>query len=83
MNHKERAEQILREWALCVNAKPKFNAVDIQIEKDTCGRWATNLIHNLNWGTESELVEACYQLESRLRPLKEKIIIEVLQNGSI
>ena len=83
MDYKAHAKNILREWALCSTARPKNNAVDIQIEKDTCGRWATNLIHNLNWGTESELAEACYQLESRLRPLKEKIVIEVLQNGSI
>lgn len=83
MDNKQRAEQTLREWALCMNARPKNNAVDIQIEKDTCGRFATNLIHNLNWGSDSQIAEACNQLESRLKPLKEKIVIEVLQNGSI
>jgi len=83
MNYKDRAERILTEWALCSNARPKYNTVDIQIEKDICGRWAINLIHNLNWGNESELAEACHQLESRLKPLKEKIIIEIIQNGSI
>ncbi len=83
MNYKERAENILREWALCVNARPKNNAVDIQIEKDVCGRYATNLIHNLNWGSDLDIAEACHQLESRLKPLKEKIVIEVLQNGSV
>jgi hypothetical protein len=83
MDHKEYAKKLLHEWALCNTARPKNNAVDIQIEKDTCGRWAVNLIHNLNWGNESELAEACYQLESRLKPLKEKIVIEVLQNGTI
>ena len=83
MDYKEHATNVLREWALCSNARPKNNAVDIQIEKDTCGRWATNLIHNLNWGTETELAEACYQLESRLKRLKEKIIIEVIKNGSV
>jgi hypothetical protein len=83
MDYKEHAKKILRDWALCSNARPKFNAVDIQIEKDICGRWAVNLIHNLNWGTEIELAEACYQLESRLKLLKEKIIVEVLQNGYV
>ena len=83
MDYKERAQNVLKEWALCVNARPKHNAVDIQIEKDVCGRFATNLIHNLNWGSEKELVEACYQLESRLKTLKEKIVIEVLQNGTV
>jgi len=83
MDYKEHAKNILYEWALCSSAKPKYNAVDIQIEKDTCGRWATHLIHALNWGSELELAEACHQLESRLKPLKEKIVIEVLQNGSV
>ena len=83
MTHKEHANNVLREWALCSTARPKSNAVNIQIEKDTCGRWAVNLIHNINWGSEREIVEACHQLESRLKPLKEKIIIEVLQNGSV
>jgi hypothetical protein len=83
MDNKKRAEQILREWTLCMNARPKNNAVDIQIEKDTCGRFATSLIHNLNWGSDGQIAEACNQLESRLKPLKEKIVIEVLQNGSI
>ena len=83
MTHKEHANNVLRDWALCSTARPKNNAVNIQIEKDTCGRWAVNLIHNINWGSEREIVEACHQLESRLKPLKEKIIIEVLQNGSV
>lgn len=83
MDYKERAENILREWALCANARPRNNAVDIQIEKDVCGRYATNLIHNLNWGTEIELAEACNRLEARLKPLKEKIVYEVIKNGSV
>ena len=83
MTHKEHANNVLREWALCSTARPKNNAVNIQIEKDTCGRWAVNLIHNINWGSEREIVEACHQLESRLKPLKEKIVIEVLQNGAV
>ena len=83
MDFKKRAEEILREWALCSNARPKNNAVDIQIEKDVCSRYATNLIHNLNWGSETELAEACNQLDSRLKQLKEKLIFEVLQNGSV
>jgi hypothetical protein len=84
MDYKEHAKTLLHEWALCNTAKPKNNViVDIQIEKDVCSRWAVNLIHNLNWGSEQQLAEACHQLESRLKPLKEKIVIEVLQNGSV
>jgi len=82
MDYQEHAKNILREWTLCSNSRPKNNAVDIQIEKDACGRWATNLIYNLNWGSNIELAEACIQFESRLKTLKEKIIIEVLTNGT-
>jgi hypothetical protein len=39
MDYKEYAKNILREWALCSTARPKNNAVDIQIEKDVCGRY--------------------------------------------
>lgn len=83
MDYKERAREILREWVLCSQAKPKNNVVDIQIEKDVCGRWATNLIHNLNWGSEIEIIEACNQLDTRLQKLKKHIVIEVLTNGTI
>jgi hypothetical protein len=37
----------------------------------------------MNWGSELELTEACNQFESRLKPLKEKLVIEVLKNGSV
>ena len=83
MDYKEHANKILREWSLCSIARPRNNAIDIQIEKDVCSRWAVNLIQNLNWGSEVEIAEACYQLQSRLEPLKQKIVIEVLQNGSV
>jgi hypothetical protein len=83
MDYKEHANKILRDWALCSTARPRNNAIDIQIEKDTCGRWAVHLMHVVNWGSDLEIVEACYQLESRLNPLKEKIVIEVLTNGFV
>ena len=83
MTSQDRAKQLLLDWALCSKARPKHNAVNIQIEKDTCGRWAVHLIHNMNWGSELELTEACNQFESRLKPLKEKLVIEVLKNGSV
>jgi hypothetical protein len=57
--------------------------VDIQLLKDSVGKWASHLATQRSWGTDTEIAEACYQLESRLTPLKEKIVIEVLQNGTI
>jgi hypothetical protein len=84
MNYKAHAEKLLHEWALCNTARPKNNiVVDFQIEKDACSIWAVQLIHALNWGSELELAEACNQLESRLKPLKQKLVIEVLKNGTV
>lgn len=77
------AKQLLEEWALCQNARPKKNAVDIQLDKDVLKPWAAYLERKLSWGNDHELVEACYQFDYRLKKLKEKLIIEVLQNGSV
>ncbi len=83
MTPQEHARQLLEDWNLCLNAKPKTNAVDIQLDKDILKPWVAYLRRSLNWGTDNELQEVCYQFESRLKELKEKLIIEVLQNGSV
>jgi hypothetical protein len=83
MDFKEYADNLVNEWALCVDAKPKHNAVDIQLLKDQCEEWIIHLMKVRLWGTENELAEACYQVDSRLKTLKEKIIIEVLTNGAV
>ncbi len=83
MNFKEHADLLIKEWQLCANAKPKGDAVEIRLEKDRCDEWAIQLMTARMWGSPNQLAEACYQLESRLKILKEKIVIEVLQNGSV
>lgn len=83
MDFKEHADNLIKEWALCLNAKPKNNAVDIKLEKNQCEEWVMHLMKIRLWGTQNELAEACYQVESRLKVLKEKIVIEVLKNGSV
>lgn len=83
MTVQERAQQLLEEFNLCIRAKPKHNAIDIQLEKDAVSKWAVHLNRQLGWGTENEIAEACNQLESRLKTLKEKLIIEILTNGSV
>lgn len=83
MDYKEQADLLIKEWALCLDAKPKHNAVDIKLEKDQCEEWIMHLMKIRLWGTENELAEACYQVDARLKTLKEKIVIEVLQNGSV
>ncbi len=81
MSYREKAQELLEDFRICFVAKPKHNAVDLQIEKDVCNKWATHLKNLLTWGTENEIAEACNQLEPRLKKLKEKIVIEVLQHG--
>ena len=83
MNIRERAEQLIEEFNLCIRAKPKHDAVNIQLEKDSVSKWAVHLNNQLGWGTENEIAEACHQLEPRLTELKKKLIIEILQNGTV
>ena len=83
MNFKEHADNLVKEWALCLDAKPKQDAVNIKIEKDQCEKWVIHLMKTRLWGTEIELAEACHQVDSRLKVLKEKIVIEVLKNGTV
>lgn len=83
MDFKAHADELLKEWQLCSAAKPKHDAVDIQIEKNRCEEWAIQLMTVRVWGTEMQIAESCHQLEYRLKALKEKIVIEVLKNGSI
>lgn len=78
-----RGEELLKEFDLCIRAKPKHNAVDIQLEKDSVSKWAVNLNNQLGWGTDLEIAEACYQLEPRLARLKEKLVMEILINGAV
>lgn len=83
MTPQDHAKQLLEEWNLCVKAKPKSNAVDIQLDKDLAALCASNLMQQLAWGNDNEIQEACYQFESRLQALKEKLVIEVLKNGFV
>lgn len=84
MDYRAHAKELLHEWALCSSARPNNNViVDIQIEKDACSVWAVQLMHTINWGTDQDLAEICHQLESRLKHLKEKLVIEVLKHGAV
>ena len=78
-----RAEELIAEHDLCARAKAKNNAVDIQIEKDECAKWASHLATQRSWGSDVEIAEACNQLEPRLKSLREKLIIEILTHGTI
>jgi hypothetical protein len=81
MDIRELASELIEEYELCCNSRPKHNAVDLQIEKDSCSKWAAHLQFQLAWGDEHNVAEAYFQLASRLQKLKEKLIIEVLTHG--
>lgn len=83
MNVKEYADCLLEEYNMCCRARPRHNAVDIQLLKDSVGKWATHLATQRSWGADVEIAEACHQLEPRLKELKEQVIIEVLTNGTV
>lgn len=80
---KSRADELIEEFNLCCRAKPRHDAVNVQIEKDVCAKFAHHLNTQRAWGTENEIAESCYQLENRLKRLKEKLVMEILTNGSV
>lgn len=77
------AQDLLEEFNLCCGAKPRHNAVDVQLEKDSCAKWAYHLNTQLGWGTENEIAEACHQLEPRLKRLKQKLIMDILTRDDL
>lgn len=80
---RQRAEELLEEYKQVIGARPKHNAIDIQILKDRCTQCANFLSQQCNWGNEYDIAEACYQLEPKLKQLKEQVIIEILTHGTI
>lgn len=82
-DYRQRAQELLAEYDICMKAKPKHDAVAVQLEKDAVGRWAHHLNRQLGWGSDTEVAEACHQLEPRLAQLKEKLVMEILQHGSV
>ena len=80
---RELAHDLLAEFSLVNQSRPKHNAIEVQIEKDACGKWANHLSRQLHWGTDNDIAEACYQLKNRLEPLKEKVILEILKHGTV
>lgn len=80
---RQRADELLEQYKQVIGARPKHNAVDIQILKDSCTKWANHLSQQCNWGNEHDIAEACYQLEPKLKQLQEQVIIEILKHGTI
>lgn len=80
---KQQADNLLEEFTLCCQAKPKHDAIDIQLEKDSVAKFAHHLATQRSWGSDNEIAEACHQLEPKLQKLKEKLVMEILTNGPV
>lgn len=78
-----KAHELLIEVDLCLSARPKHNAVDVQLEKDSCLKFANHLKSQISWGSENDIYEAYYKLESKVYRLRNKLIFEVLKHGSL
>ena len=74
----DHAMRLLDEWACLELARPRDGTIDIQLEKDRCHELVTRLHHQFLWGSESDVIPICDQLESMLHALKTKVIVEVL-----
>jgi hypothetical protein len=83
MDIRDQAIELLDEYYLCCKSRPKHNAIDLQIEKDSCSKWANNLNNLLAWGSEDQIAEAYFEFAPKLQKLKEKLIFEVLKHGTV
>ena len=54
---KVRATELIEEFNLCIKAKPKHDAINIQLEKDAVAKWAYHLNTQVAWGTDNEIAE--------------------------
>ena len=80
---KVKGQVLLEEWYLYKCTKPRAHVFDIQSDKDDLQQWANHLQTALLWETNSnKIVKICYQFEHKLKRFKEKVVIELLKNGS-
>ena len=83
MNVRELADQLLNEYNACCRARPYHNALDVEIAKESCAIWATQLATQRAWGNDNEIAEACSRLEPRLKKFRETVVLDILTDVSI
>jgi hypothetical protein len=83
MDWRARADELLEEYRACCRARPYHNAIDVELAKESCARFASHLHTQLGWGTENDIAEACHQLEPRLKKFKETVVLDILTDGTI
>jgi hypothetical protein len=80
----DKGKILLEDWKACRNARARGDAVNLQLARDELDKWARHVSYNATWSKDPvEMAECCYQMESHLRSYKEKIIMEILQHGTI
>ena len=80
---KLKGQALLEEWYFYKSTRPRDHVFDIQADKDELQKWATHLQTALLWETNgNKIVKICHQFEYKLKQFKEKVVIELLKNGS-
>ena len=82
INVKEHAKLLLDDWEKCRNARPRANAADVQIFKDQLETRARRLGWMLTWD-QTQLDENCKNFARELEQYKKKVVLEILQHGTI
>lgn len=78
-----RGQRLLEDWQIYKTAKPRTHVLDIQHEKDMLASLAVELQSSLLWETNSEYLERqCRRFEQMLTKFKDKIVLELLTNGT-
>ena len=81
---KAKGQTLLQEWYFYKSSRPKGHAIDIQTDKDDLQQYANLLQTALLWETNgNKIVKICHQFEYKLTQFKEKVVIELLTNGSV
>ncbi len=82
IDSKELAKMLLDDWEKCRNARPRANAADVQISKDQLENKARRLGWMLTWD-QTQLDESCDIFAHELEQYKKKVVLEILQHGTI
>lgn len=78
----EHALKLIDEWFSCKSIKPFGNPADVQLDKDRLEKQAKQIWYSM-LGSDPRLVDHCKQFELELSQYKKKVVLEVLQHGSV
>lgn len=77
----EYADHLLEEFALCCNARPMHNAIEVQLEKDAVAKFAYRLNNLRAWGEIDEIEAACTEFAPKLHELEKKLVYNILRSS--